>query len=1041
MINLLLKKKVSFFCSLCGLLMLILSVGPIQAQNNQTDGKKITGTILDTESNFPIPGVNIVIKGTTNGTVTNMDGIYEINAKSTDVIVFSYIGYLSQEIIVGTQSQIDISLLTDHETLSEVVVIGYGVRKKDDLTGSVSTVKASELTEYPVLNAMQAVQGRAAGVDIQSDNGGEPGAPISIRIRGNTSINASSAPLIVVDGFVGSEMPQPGDIESMQILKDASATAIYGSQGSNGVILVTTKKGKEGAMKVDFNTYYSFQNTTNKLDLLNADDFSIYQNRIRTNQGNSTPYTQGDYNTDWQDEIYRQGVNQNYQLSFSGGSEKVNYYASATYFDQSGIMVNSGFKRLTFLGNIDAQITDKLSLGLNITGGQSKKNGVPTQSDGSVTVGGDDAVSLAMRFAPDKGIYNEDGTFTTNNQIGDEVDNPYGVATARDDDTETENLRANMFLGYEIIDGLTFKTTFGYSTENEFNGIYMPRTLLVTAGGINGRAIMSEDKRQNLLSETYLSYNKEIGKGTLSLLGGYSYQNIVNNGFLSEGTGTISDAFSYYGLYTATTLIQPEAGDVYKTEKEIQSLYGRVNYDWDNKYLLTATVRRDGASNFAENHKYAIFPSGALGWRVSNESFMQNIEAISNLKLRFSYGVTGNPSIDPYESLASLAIIYASSNGATVPAVTPNQPANPNLKWESSYQADFGVDFGMFDDRIALTFDYYNINTKDLIMTDNGIPWYLGFYNQEYLTNVGEINNKGIEVSLYTNNITKKDFSWTSDIIFSKNTTTVTSLINEADWFGNAAPSYFSVDRTYILREGEEVGLFWGYDYSGVYQGGAIPDGMALIPASYDDNGNPIAGEPLFRDIADEDGNVDGTIDNNDRTIIGNPNPDFTWGFTNTFVYKNFDLSIFFQGSQGGQIFNMTNVQLNNGDANTTYDYYENAWTPTNTNTDQPRVGNNSFREISSRFVEDGSYVRLKNVSLGYNLPKDLVSRFGIQNLRFSISAQNLLTFTKYSGLDPEVNYYGASGDNNTSSNTVRGFDFGNYPTVRSYTFSLNLTF
>ena len=1044
MIKLLLKSKVSFSCFLIALFVVGFLSSPIQAQNDRAGGKTITGTILDSETSDPIPGVNVVVKGTTIGTITDLEGHYEITANSEDIIVFSYIGYLSKEVVVGTQSKIDINLTTDYETLSEVVVIGYGVRKKDDLTGSVSSVKSDELTEYPVLNAMQAVQGRAAGVSIQSDNGGEPGAPISVRIRGNTSINASSAPLIVVDGFVGAEMPQPGDIQSMQILKDASATAIYGSQGANGVIIVTTKKGTVGKLNVDFNSYYSFQNTTNKLDLLNADDFAIYQNQIRTNQGNSTPYVQGDYNTDWQDEIYRQGTNQNYQLAFRGGSDKVNYYASATYYDQAGILVNSGYNRLSFLANIDAQVSNKVKLGLNITGGQSKKNGVPTQSNGSVTVGGDDAVSLAMRFAPDKGIYNADGTYTTNDQIGDEVDNPFGVASARDDDTEIENFRANTFLDWEIIKGLNLKTTLGFSTENKFNGIYMPRTLLVTAGGINGRAIMSEDKKQNLLSETYLSYNKEIGKGNLTLLGGYSYQDIVNKGFYNEGTGTISDAFSYYGLYTATSLIQPEDGDIYRTEKEIQSVYGRVNYDFDGRYMLTATVRRDGASNFAENHKYATFPSAAFGWRVSNEGFMQNIDAISNLKLRVSYGVTGNPSIDPYQSLASLASIYASSGGQTVPAVTPNQPANPDLKWESSYQSDIGLDFGMYNDRIALTLDYYNINTKDLIMTDNGVPWYLGYYNPEILTNVGEINNSGFEIALYTQNIIKNDFRWSSDVIFSHNKTTVTSLINGADWFGNAAPSYFSVDRTYILREGEEVGLFWGYDYTGVYQGGDIPAGMALIPASYDANGDPIPGEPLFRDIADEEGNVDGTINSDDRTIIGNPNPDFTWGFTNTFTYKNWDLNIFFQGSHGGEIFNMNNVQLNNGDANTTYDYFNNAWTPTNTNTDQPRVGNASFREISSRFVEDGSYVRLKNVSLGYTFPSNLISKIGLEKLRLAVSAQNLLTFTKYSGLDPEVNYYGADGGtsgNNTARNTIRGFDFGNYPTVRAVTFSLNLTF
>lgn len=835
-------------------------------------------------------------------------------------------------------------------------------------------------------------------------------------------------------------MPQAGDIESMQILKDASATAIYGSQGANGVVLVTTKKGKSGKLNVDFNTTYSVQTTSNKLDLLNASDFADYQNQIRANQGNSNAYVQGKYDTDWQDLIYRTGSTANHQLSFSGGSEKVNYYASGTYFKQDGILVNSGYERASFLSNLDAQVTDKLKVGLNLTGGLSTKNGVPTQSDGSVTVGGDDVVSLAMRFAPDKGIYNDDGSYSTNDQIGDEVDNPYAVATQRDDDTEIENFRANFYANYEILQGLTFKTTFGISTENEFRGIYMPRTLQVTAGGIDGRAIMTEDKNKNLLTESYLTYNTEVGKGNLTLLAGFSYQKTTDKGFYNEGTGTISDSFSYYGLYTATNLIQPTSGDIYLREKEIQSQFGRLNFDYDDKYLITATVRRDGASNFAENHKYAIFPSGALGWKVSNENFLKDNPTISNLKLRASYGVTGNPSINPYQSLASSASIYASSNGETVQAVTPNQPANPDLKWESSYQTNLGVDLGLFSNKVTLSVDYYNIDTKDLIMVDRGMPNYLGFYNDEILTNVGEINNKGIEIFLSTRNISNENFSWTTDFVFSKNKNTVTSLVNGDDWFGNGAPSYFSVKDTYILREGEEVGLFYGFDYAGVYQGGDIPEGTALIPASYE-GGSPVPGEPLFYDLPDENGNVDGTIDDNDRTIIGNPNPDFTWGITNNFRYKNFDLNIFFQGSQGGEIFNMTNVQLYNGDANTTYDYYNNAWTPTNTDTDQPRVGNASFREISSRFVEDGSYIRLKNIALGYNLPSEVIGKFGIEKLRLSVSAQNLLTISDYSGLDPEVNYFGADGDNNTSSNTVRGFDFGNYPTVKSVSFSLNLTF
>ncbi|MDV7186441.1 TonB-dependent receptor [Lutibacter sp. TH_r2] len=989
----------------------------------------LNGTVVSSTDNSPVPGASVIIKDSSKGTTTDFDGVFALEVKQGDVIQISFMGFATKSITITNQKNLTISLSEEASALDEVVVVGYGARKKSDVTGSVSSLKTEELTAFPVLEAEQALQGRAAGVVVQSNNGGEPGAPIKINIRGNTSINASSDPLIVVDGFVGGSMPQAGDIKTLQVLKDASATAIYGSRGSNGVVLVTTKKGRSGKLNVEFNSTYAVQKTSNSLDLLNASDFADYQNQIRANQGITNLYVQGDYDTDWQDEIYRAGSTSNNQLSFSGGSDKVNYYASGTYFKQDGILVNSGYERVSFLSNLDAQVTDKLKIGLNLTGGLSQKDGVSTQSDGSVTVGGDDVVSLAMRFAPDQGIYDDDGTFSVNN-IGDPVDNPWAVATQRDDDTEIENFRANFYANYEIIEGLTFKTTFGLSSKNTFRGIYMPRTLEITAGGAtDGRAIISEKKTKSVLSENYLTYKKEIGKGDLTLLAGYSYQKTTNKAFLSEGTGTLSDSFSYYGLYTATNLISPSGGDVYVNETEIQSQFGRVNYDYDDKYLLTATVRRDGASNFAENEKYAIFPSAALGWKMSNEDFMKDSETISSLKLRASYGVTGNPSIGAYESLASLASIYASSNGITVPAVTPYQSANADLKWESSYQANFGVDLGLYNSRISLSLDYYNIDTKDVLMFDNSIPWYFGNYNDEILTNVGEINNRGFEVSLNTRNIVKDDFSWSTDLVFSKNKNTVEKLIFGADYFGNGAPSYFSVDNNYILREGEEVGLFYGFDYAGVYQGGTLPEGTAVMT-------DGVAGDPLFLDLDD-----DGAVTNADRKIIGNPNPDFTWGITNNFTYKNFDLNIFFQGSQGGDIFNMTNVQLNNGDANTTYDYYNNAWTSTNTDTNQPRVGNNSNREISSRFVEDGSYVRLKNIAVGYTFPSESIEKLGIENLRFTVSAQNLLTFTNYSGLDPEVNYYGASGDNNTSANTVRGFDFGNYPTVKSVNFSLSVKF
>ena len=987
----------------------------------------ISGTVSDIANN-PLPGVNVIVANTSRGTTTDFDGNFLLEVSVGEVIEFSSLGYVTKSISITDQKQLTITLEEDASQLDEVVVVGYGSRKKSDITGSVSSVKADELTAFPVSNAEQALQGRAAGVVVQSNNGGEPGAPISIKIRGNTSIGASSSPLIVVDGFVGASMPQANDIASMEVLKDASATAIYGSRGSNGVIMVTTKKGRKGKISVEFNTTYAVQNTANSLDLLDASDFIDYQNEIRANQGNTTPFPDAGFNTDWQDLIYQSGSTQNHQASFSGGSDKINFYASANYFKQDGIIINSGFEKATYLSNIDAQVTDKLKLGMNITGSRDTKSGVATQSTGEngIGAGGDDVISLAMRFAPDQPVQNADGSYTTQTVVGDPIDNPYAVATLRTDETKTDNFRVNTYLSYDILEDLTFKTTYGYSTRNRTQGLYIPSTLENSAGGVGGRASVQNWKNTTILSENYLTYKKELGNGELTVLGGYSYQRDVNEMSYVAGTGLISDSFIYYGLGTSTGFLQPDSSI---TTTEVQSLFGRVNYDFNDKYLITATVRRDGASNFAANEKYATFPSAALGWKISNENFLKDSDLVSNLKLRVSYGVTGNPSIDAYQSLAVFESLYAASNGETVSAITPDQPANPNLKWESSYQTNIGVDFGMLNSAINLSVDYYNIDTKDLILANNGTPEYFGFLNDEILTNLGEINNSGIEVSISTRNISNDNFTWTTDFNISANKNKVVSLVGGQDLFFDGTPSYFSLDNSTILREGEEIGLFWGYDYAGVYQGGTAPEGTATITGG-------VAGDPLFYDL---DGN--GDIGAEDRAIIGNPNADFNWGLNNDLSYKNFDLNIFFQGSSGGEIFNMTNVQLMNGDGNTTNDYFKNAWRPSNTDTNAPRVGNNSFREISSRFVEDGSYIRLKNVALGYNLPTEITEKLKMQNVRFSVSAQNLFTITDYSGLDPEVNYEGTDPNSNMSSNTLSGYDFGNYPTVKSVNFSLNLKF
>ena len=977
---------------------------------------KITGKVTDKATGDPLPQVTIQVKGTTNGTTTDFDGNYTITLKNaTDVLVFNYLGYKAQEIKVAGKNTINVGLMEDSSTLDEIVVVGYGSRKKSDVTGSVSSVKSEELNAFPVLNASQALQGRAAGVSVQTNNGGEPGAPISVRIRGNTSIGASSGALVVVDGFVGASMPQPNDIESLEILKDASATAIYGSRGANGVVLVTTKKGKTGRLSIEANSTYSVQSINGTLDLLNADQFAAYQTAI------NPAFVQRSANTDWQDLVYRAGSTANHQFSFSGGTDKINFYASGTYFDQDGVVINSGFERISFLSNIDAQVTDKLKLGFNAFGSRSSKSGISTQADTGGR-GTGDVVSLAFRFSPDLGLFEPNGD-NSQDFLRDGIDNPVAVASESVDETKRDNYRANFYANYDILENLTFKTTFGFETINETRGTFKPSTLILTAGAQGGIGAIANSKRTNVLSENYLTYNKDFEKSKLTLLAGYSYQKTSTERFSAGAQGFTSDSFSYFNLAGGSTQLTPTSSLV---ETEILSQFGRVNYDYDDKYLLTATIRRDGASNFAANEKFAIFPSAALGWKVSNEKFLKENKHVSNLKLRASYGVTGNPSITPYQSLASFSNIYAAAGGQPINTVVPNQSANPDLKWESSFQTNFGVDLGLFDNRVSLSLDYYNIDTKDLILGDTGQPEYFGFLRNQSLKNIGEINNKGIEISLNTRNISTENFTWKTDLNWSRNRNNVVTLINGEDVFLDASPGHFTKDQTHMLREGEAVGVFWGYEYQGVYQGGGLPNGTATLTA------NAAAGDELFTDI-DGDGSISAS---DDRKIIGDPNQDWTMGITNTFTYKNFDMSIFFQGAYGGDIMSLTHIELANGNSNSTTEAL-NSWTPTNTNTNVP-IAAVRANDITSRFVYDGSYIRLKNIALGYNLPSVLTDKIGMDRVRLSISGQNLLTITDYPGLDPEVSYRAAG---NQNSNTNLGFDYGNYPNIKSISFSLNLKF
>ncbi len=1013
-----------------GLLVLFICLASMSANAQEMISGKVTE-----KSGDPLIGVSVTVQGTSAGTVTDLDGNFSLEAASDAVLEISYIGYDTQTIPVNGRRSLDVTLGVDAELIDEVVIIGYGSVKKSDVTGSVSSVKAEEIQAFPLLNAGQALQGRAAGVAVQTQNGGEPGADISIRVRGSSSLTASSDPLVVVDGFVGASFPQQNDIESIEILKDASATAIYGSRGSGGVILVTTKKGKSGDAVVELNSSFSTQETTNRLDLLDANGFAQYQNMIRTNSGDA-PYAQGTENTDWQDEIYRTGNTQNYQLAVSGGSDKVNYYVSGTYFDQKGIVVNSDFEKVQFLANIDIQASDRLKIGMNSIASRSEQDGVSTQSTGSdaigsVNGGGDDVVALAFRFSPDVGRFGDDGNFSQN-PVGDAIENPWAVATQIRNETKTDNARTNVYADFKIIEGLNFKTTLGYRTQNSTEGYFKPQTFVLSAGG----AFLESVKRTNLLNENYLTYTTPFGQGSFTATAGHSYQKNTTEGLEAGARGLLNDAFEWYNLEAGQ--IDQRTIDSRFSESEIESIFGRANFEWANKYLVTATVRRDGASNFAENNKYATFPSIAFGWKLSNESFMVDNSTISNLKLRASYGLTGNQAIGPYESLSTFDVQPPGQVGGAF-GVNLAREANPDLKWETSTQTNLGVDVGLFENRISFSADYYNIDTDDLLAVDRASNFYLGNTDLDVLRNVGAINNKGIELSLTTNNVNRNDFRWTTNLNYARNRSEVVELSSGTEQIGSGAPGYFSGATTYILREGEPIGVFWGLDYQGVYQGGAIPEGVALTSVSFDDGGNPIPGEPLFSEVADEEGNFDGIIDDNDRQIIGDPNPNFTFGMTNTFSYKNFDLNVFFQGAVGGDIFNLTAVQLYNGDSNSVTDILD-SWTPENTDTDIPRAAIRG-RERSSRFIEDGSYLRLKNIALGYSLPSNLLQNAGISSARLTLSAQNLLTLTDYSGLDPEVSYFGSGGESSGDDNVIQGHDFGNYPNLRSITFGLNLKF
>ena len=985
---------------------------------------QVSGTVIS-DKGQPIPGVNVLVEGASAGTTTDFDGNYVLEVPDTDAVLnFSYVGFETQTIPVGSQTTIDVTLKENVESLEQIVVIGYGTRRKSDLTGSVASVAAEEINAYPAVSAAQTLQGRAAGVDVQSTNGGEPGAPLRIRVRGSTSLRASGDALFVVDGFVGGVLPPPDDIESIQILKDASATAIYGARGANGVVIVTTKSGSKGKMQIDFNTSYSTQNVLNRLDLMNADQFREYQ--AEATGGNFEPLG---FNTDWQDQIYQTGSIANYQLALSGGSENAKYYLSGTFFDQEGVIIESDLERFSFTSNVNVDVSDFVKVGLNTFGSRNITNGVRTQdnSGGTANVG---VIGAAYRFSPDSPIIDEDGLFTTN-RIGDGIDNPVAIAEGFENESITDRFQSNLFADINILQGLNFKTTLGYQVRNGRVGQYFPSTVLAGAAE-NGRAIVSSVKATTVLSENYFTYKTDFSFANLEAVLGYSYQKDRREDYRFGSTDFPSDIVGFRNLAAGNN---PETPRSSFGQVEFASYFARFNFDILDRYLFSGSIRRDGASTFSDDNQWGYFPAGAFAWNMAREPFLENSNTISQWKWRVSYGITGNPATGAFESISELRPIYSIRGNEQVSAVALDRLESANLKWEETAQFNAGLDLGFFDNRLNLTLDYYKMNTTDLLFNLR-ISQLVGLDNPTLLLNSGELENRGYELTLATKNFVG-EFTWDTNFNISRNENEIISLVGNTDRNELIVGPGHILNNviTSLIEVGQPVGVFYGFVYDGVYQVSDEVNGTILPGESFERE----AGGEKFRDISGPDGVPDGRLTADDRTIIGDPTPDFIFGLNNTFSYKSFDFNVFFQGSYGGDMLNITALETNLGNAaaNGTTDIL-NSWSVNNPNTNIPAHNSERSPRISSRWIEDGSYVRLKNATLGYSFDDLTLKSLKLSKLRIYISGQNLLTFTNYSGLDPEVLYRSAT---RSGANVNKGIDYASYPNVTAYTLGLNVSF
>lgn len=1030
------------------LLTLILTIN-LYAQNTT-----LKGVIVD-ETDTPLIGATVQVKGTSTGSITDFDGNYTIKANKGAVITFSYIGYKTQEIKFTGQPTVNIKMVPDNQTLDEVVVVGYGTMKRSDLTGSVASIAAKDVEGFKTSSVAGALGGQIAGVQITSTDG-TPGAGFSINIRGVGTLTGDSSPLYIVDGFEVDDIDylSNSDIESIEILKDASSSAIYGARAANGVVLISTKSGKIGKPIINYNGSASYRKISKKLDVLSPYEFVKLQGEVNSkysdsyfktgNDDNGNPYryqSLDDYigvsGVNWQDETFNPTWSQDHSLSIMGGTEDTKYNASFSRYIENGIFKNSGFNKTTGKFRLDQKLSKSLSFNFTVNYALTNREGVGTSGDS----GRFNMLAQISSARPTGGLKLTDEELLASAIDPEMLESGESLAQVnpvKQTESVTNNKRAEMWSGnasatWQIIKGLTFKTSGTYNTTNNRTDIfYKDGSKEAYRNGQKpyGRTQMGRDVRWT--NSNNLTWKQKVKKHNYDIMLGHEVSFKSTEYLLGEAMDFPFDNLGndYLGLGATPSRVESSY-----SEKTLLSFFARGNYNYDNRYLFTATVRADGSTVFSNKNKWGFFPSFSAAWRVSEEAFMKDVEWVSNFKVRLGWGIVGNDRISNYLSMDLYEANKYGIGNNTVTVLTPKQLKNANLKWEGASSVNLGVDLGFFDNRLNVTADFFIKDTKDLLLAQS-LAHVTGFDSQ--MQNIGKIQNKGIELSFNSTNIQTRNFTWQTNfnISFIKNTLKGLASGVESMYARSGFDSNFTA-YDYIATVGQSLGLIYGYEFDGIYQSSdfyTTPDNQLILKEGITNNARYGTVKPGVVKYKDQDG--DGIITTNDRTVIGNAMPKWYGGITNTFNYKGIDFSFMFQFNYGNDIYNATRLyatQSRSGRRNMLAEVAD-RWSPTNASNKVPSQDGYIVNDVYSRFIEDGSFLRLKNITLGYTLPHKWTRKFHASKLRIYATGQNLFCISGYSGYDPEVN--------SASSNPMTpGLDWGAYPKSRVFTFGIDLQF